>query len=115
MQGLDLDSNRWESMLEREGERMILFIAGRKKRTIGREGGINTLRCGTTTTIFENLEPPGNFPKPSRSASLNRLSRYNLEPPGKNSKLPGTVRKTGKDNRVLRLFVAGIDFVLDKI
>jgi hypothetical protein len=34
---------------------------------------------------------------------------------GKNSELPGTIRKTRKDSRVLRLFVAGIDFVLVKI
>jgi hypothetical protein len=64
--------------------------------------------------IIENPKPPGNFPKPPRSESLNRLSRCSSEPLGKNSKLPGTVRKTGKDSRVLRLFVVGIDFVLDK-
>jgi hypothetical protein len=41
---MDLDSSRWESMLGREGEYMELFGAGRKKRTVAREGGINTLR-----------------------------------------------------------------------
>jgi hypothetical protein len=39
MLGLDLDSGRWESMLGREGEQMLLFGAGRKKITIGRQGG----------------------------------------------------------------------------
>jgi hypothetical protein len=59
MLGLDLDSSRWESMLVREEEQMLPFGVGRKKVTIGRQGGINTLRSGTSTTTFENLEPPG--------------------------------------------------------
>jgi hypothetical protein len=59
MPGLDLDSSRWESMLGREGEQMLLFGAGRKKVAVGRQGGINTLRSGTTTATFENPEPPG--------------------------------------------------------
>jgi hypothetical protein len=81
----------------------------------GFKGGINTLRSGAAMTINENPEPLGNFPKPPRSESLNRLSRCSSEPLGKNTELPGTVRKIGKDNRVLRLFVAGVDFVLDNI
>jgi hypothetical protein len=59
MLGLDLDSSRQESMLGREGEQMLLFGAGREKITVGRQGGRNTLRSGTTTAIFENSEPPG--------------------------------------------------------
>jgi hypothetical protein len=59
MLGLALDSSRWESMLGREGEQKLLFGAGRKKITAGRQGGINTLKSGIATTIFENPEPPG--------------------------------------------------------
>jgi hypothetical protein len=59
MLGLDLDSSRWESMLVREEEQMLPFGVGRKKVTIGRQGGINALRSGTSTTTFENPEPPG--------------------------------------------------------
>jgi hypothetical protein len=59
MLGLDLDSSRWESMLGRDGEQKLLFSAWRKKITVGRQGGINTLRSGTTTTIFESPEPQG--------------------------------------------------------
>jgi hypothetical protein len=43
MLGMDLDSSRWESMLGREGGHMELFSAGRKKRTVAREGGIIAL------------------------------------------------------------------------
>jgi hypothetical protein len=56
---LDLDSSRWESMLRREGEQMLPFGAGTEKITVGRQGGINTLRSGTTIAIFESPEPPG--------------------------------------------------------
>jgi hypothetical protein len=59
MLGLDLDSSRWESMLGREGEQKLLFGAGRKKITVGRQGGINTLRSRSATVTFEILEPPG--------------------------------------------------------
>jgi hypothetical protein len=41
------------------GEQKLLFSAWRKKITVGRQGGINTLRSGTTTTIFESPEPQG--------------------------------------------------------
>jgi hypothetical protein len=54
MLGLDLDSSRWESMLGRDGKQKLLFGVGRKKITIGTQGGINTLRSGTSTTIFES-------------------------------------------------------------
>jgi hypothetical protein len=67
MLGLDLDSSRWESILGREGEQMLLFSAGRKKIIIRRQGGINMLRSGTITTLFENPEPPG-------KANFSRLS-----------------------------------------
>jgi hypothetical protein len=46
-------------MIGREGEQKLLFGAGRKKKTVGRQGGINTLRSRTTTATFENPEPPG--------------------------------------------------------
>jgi hypothetical protein len=59
MLGLDLDSSRWESMHGRDGEQKLLFGAGRKKVTIGRQGGINTLRSSSTMVTFEILEPPG--------------------------------------------------------
>jgi hypothetical protein len=59
MLGLDLDSSRWESMLWRDEEQKLLFGAGRKKITVGRQRGINTLRSGTTMAIFESSETPG--------------------------------------------------------
>jgi hypothetical protein len=59
MLGLDLDASRWESMLRTKGEQMLLFSTRRKKMTVGRQGGINTLRSGTTTSLFENPEPLG--------------------------------------------------------
>jgi hypothetical protein len=59
MLGLDLDSSRWESMLGREGEQKLLFGAGVKNITVGRWGGINTLRSGSATVTFETPEPPG--------------------------------------------------------
>jgi hypothetical protein len=59
MLGLDLDSSRWESILGRDGEQKLLFSAGRNKITIGRQGGINTLRTGTITATFKIPEPPG--------------------------------------------------------
>jgi hypothetical protein len=43
---------------------MVLFSTRRKKITVGREGGINTLRSGAETAINKNPEPPGNFPEP---------------------------------------------------
>jgi hypothetical protein len=36
-------------MFGREGEQMLLFNAGRKKRIVGRQGGINTLRSRSAT------------------------------------------------------------------
>ena len=39
--------------------KMLLFSAGRKNITVGRQGGINTLRSGIATAIFEDPEPPG--------------------------------------------------------
>jgi hypothetical protein len=59
MLGLALDSSRCESILGREGEQMLLFCTGTKKITVGRQGGITTLKSGITTTIFENPEPLG--------------------------------------------------------
>jgi hypothetical protein len=38
---------------------MLLFGTVRKKITVGRQGGINTLRSRITTSTFENPEPPG--------------------------------------------------------
>jgi hypothetical protein len=59
MLGLDLDSSRWESMLGRDGEQKLLFGARRKKVTVGRQGGINTLRSRSATITFEIPEPLG--------------------------------------------------------
>jgi hypothetical protein len=46
-------------MLGSDGEQKLLFGVGRKKITVGRQGGINTLRSGTATANFEILDPPG--------------------------------------------------------
>jgi hypothetical protein len=46
-------------MLRRDGEQKLLFGTGRKKVTVGRQGGINMLRSRTTTATFEIPEPPG--------------------------------------------------------
>jgi hypothetical protein len=59
MLGLDLDSSSWESILGRDGEQKLLFGAGRKEVTVGRQGGINTLRSRSATATFEIPEPPG--------------------------------------------------------
>jgi hypothetical protein len=59
MLGLDLDSSRWESMLGRDGEQKLLFGTGRKKVTVGTQGGINTLKSRSATISFKILEPPG--------------------------------------------------------
>jgi hypothetical protein len=63
-------------MLGRNGEQKLLFGAGRKKKTVGRQGGINTLRYGTTTTTFENPEPPG----------IGDFNRLTWEQPGTSGK-----------------------------
>jgi hypothetical protein len=58
MLGLDLDSIRWELMLGRDGEQKLLFGAGRKKVTVGRQEGISTLRSRSATVTFEIPKPP---------------------------------------------------------
>jgi hypothetical protein len=68
---------------------MLLFSAGRKEITVGRQGGINTLKSGTTTAIFENLEPPGEIPEPPGKADSSRLTWEQSETSGKNSEVPG--------------------------
>jgi hypothetical protein len=55
---LDLDSSRWDSMLWKDGEPKLLFGAGVKKITVGRQRGINTPRSGSATVTFETLKPP---------------------------------------------------------
>jgi hypothetical protein len=46
-------------MLGRDGKQKLLFGTGRKQITVGRQGGINTLKSRTTTATFEILKPPG--------------------------------------------------------
>jgi hypothetical protein len=80
---------------------------GGRKMTVGRQGGINTLRSGTTMTTFENPEPPG-------TGDFSRLTRVQLGTSGENSKVPG---KMSSRLRQLadRSFVAGMILVLEKI
>jgi hypothetical protein len=80
---LDLDSSRWESMLGRDAEQKLLFGAGRKKIIVGRQGGINTLRSGTSTTIYESPEPPVQIPEPPGTGDFSRLT---WEQPGTSGK-----------------------------
>jgi hypothetical protein len=70
--------------------------------------------CNGTVT-FENSEPPGNFSELPQSGRLNRLSRQSPEPLGKTRSFRDFSEETKKDNRSLKFFVAGIDFVLDVI
>jgi hypothetical protein len=56
--GWILDSSRWESMLGRDGEQKLLFGTEEKKLTVGRQGGINTLRSGSAMVTFETSKPP---------------------------------------------------------
>jgi hypothetical protein len=78
-------------MLGREEEQMLLFGVGRKKVTIGRQGGINTLRSGTSTTTFENPEPPGQILEPPGTGDFSRLT---WEQSGTSGEKP---RGSGKD------------------
>jgi hypothetical protein len=55
------------------------FSASRKPITIGREGGINTPRSGTTMALFENPEPPGNIPEPLGTGELQQTVWEQLE------------------------------------
>jgi hypothetical protein len=107
MLGLALDSSRWESMLGREGEQMLLFGTGKKKITIGRQGGINTLRSGTTTAIFENLEPSG-------TDNFSMLTLEQSRTSGKNSEVPGKICSRLRQ-LADRSYVAGMILVLLKI
>jgi hypothetical protein len=70
-------------MLGRVGEQMLLFGAGRKKVTVGRQGGINTLISRTTTATFENPEPLGQIPEPP---GIDNFSRLTWEQPGTSGK-----------------------------
>jgi hypothetical protein len=83
MLGLDLDSSRWESMLGRDGEQKLLFGTWEKWITVGRQGGINTLRSRSATVTFESPEPPGWIPEPPGTGDFSRLTR---EQPGTSGK-----------------------------
>jgi hypothetical protein len=62
-------------MLGREGgEQTLLFGAGRKKVTVGRQGGISTLRSRSATATFKILEPPGKIPEPPGASDFSRLT-----------------------------------------
>jgi hypothetical protein len=46
-------------MLGRDGDQKLLFGTERKKVTVGKQGGINTLRSRSATVTFEIPEPQG--------------------------------------------------------
>jgi hypothetical protein len=68
-------------MLGRDGEQKLLFGAGRKKVTIGRQGGINTLRSRSAMVTFEIPEPPGTGDFSMLTWVQPRTSGKNLEVP----------------------------------
>jgi hypothetical protein len=79
--------------------------------TVGRQGGINTLRSGSATVTFESPEPPGWIPEPPGTGDFNRLSWEQPRTSGKNLEVP---RKVFSRLRQLAdsSFVAGIILVL---
>jgi hypothetical protein len=99
-------------MLETEWEQKLVFGAGRKKVTVGRQGSINTLKSRSATVTFESPEPPGWIPESPGTGDFSRLIRKQPRTSGKNSEVPGKVF-----SRLRQLadgsFVAGIILVLE--
>jgi hypothetical protein len=100
-------------MLGREGEQKLLFGAGRKKVTVGRQGGISTIRSRSATATFEISEPPGKILEPSGTGDFSRLTWEQIRTSGKNSEVS---RK--KFSRLRQLadgsFVVGMILILEK-
>jgi hypothetical protein len=97
------------------GERVsksYCFGAGRKKITVGRQGGINTLRSRSAMVTFESPEPPGWIPEPLGTGDFSRLTREQPETSGKNSKVPGKVFSRLRQ-LADRSFVPGTNLVLE--
>jgi hypothetical protein len=99
-------------MLGRGGEQKLLFGAGEKKVTIGRQGGINTLKSGSATITFESPKPPGWIPEPPGTDDFSRLTREQPGTFGENSEVPGKVFSRLRQ-LADRSFVAGIILVLE--
>jgi hypothetical protein len=78
--------NAWEKC-----EQKLLFGAGRKKVTVRRQGGINTLRSRSATATFESPEPPGWIPEPPGTGDFSRLIREQPKTSGKKLEVPGKV------------------------
>jgi hypothetical protein len=79
-------------MLGRDGEKKLLFGAGEKKITVGRQGGINTLRSGSATVTFETPEPPGWIPEPLGTGDFSRLTWEQPGTSGKSSEVSGVFK-----------------------
>jgi hypothetical protein len=96
------------------GSKSYCFGAGVKKVTVGRQGGINTLRSGSATVAFERPEPPGWIPEPPGTGDFSRLT---WEYPGTSGKCSEVPRKVFSRLRQLAdgSFMAGIILVLEKI
>ena len=93
---------------ERRGQGTVCG-AGKKKKSVGGRGSINTPRSGSATVIFETRnfrENSRNFRELELHNRTSRLKLQSPELPGKNSELPGTGR-TEQDSKLLGLFVAG--------
>jgi hypothetical protein len=100
-------------MLGRDEEQKPLFWhRSEKKKTVGRQGGINTLRYRSATVTFESPEPPGWIQEPLGTGEFSRLTWEQPRTSGKNSEVPEKVF-----SRLRQLadgsFVAGIILVLE--
>jgi hypothetical protein len=93
-------------MLGRDGEQKLLFGAGRKKVSVGRQGGINTLKSRSATATFVIPEPPG-------TGDFSRLTWVQPGTFGKNSEVPGKMISRLRQ-LVDRSFVAWMILVLEK-
>jgi hypothetical protein len=79
--------NAWE----RWGAKATVWHREEEGITIGRQGGINTLRSRSATATFEIPEPPGKIVEPLRTGDFSRLTWVQ---PGTSGK---KLRGSGKD------------------
>jgi hypothetical protein len=80
---------------------------------VGTEWRINTLRSRSVKVGIEIQEPSEKFAEIQRSVRHNRLLEWSSESPEKDSELSGTTENSAQDNKLVGLFVAGLEFVWD--
>jgi hypothetical protein len=98
--------------LGEKGSKSYCLAQEKKNITVGRRGGINTLRSRSATVTFETPEPPGWITEPPGTGDFSRLTWEQPTTSGKSSEVPGK-----EISRLSQLadgsFVAGIILVLD--